>query len=719
MPKRRQSAGRSRESIVGSRASAVDSRRSTVESRQSTVDADCRLPTPTADSRGRVVIERDPSESSTAAASPSSARRASSSTSRADHLRRRPRRRRRRSLTETETASPRDRGAAIESRDGLAGNADGPGAPGHRRVGRRASTSTAIGWHEYSVRRLGRSVPDLAARSRDQGRSRPGRVARAARRRAAGARRGGPRGPDRQRTDAAWLLAQARCARRLDAGRRTASTIALGRRARGGDGTCTRTGRRATIRAVCRVWVDRERARFGAWYEMFPRSAGPDPTRSAHVPRGGSRAARASPTSASTCVYLPPIHPIGRSFRKGRNNSLARRPGRSGKPVGDRLGRRRAHRGRTRARHARRLRRVPRGSRAARPRDRARSRVAVLAGSPLGARAPRVVPPPARRHDQVRREPAEEVPGHLPARLRVRRLARRCGRRCSTSRCSGSSRGVRIFRVDNPHTKTFGVLGVADRRGARARTRDVLFLSEAFTRPSGDALPGQGRVHAVVHLLHLAQHEGGADRLLHRADRRRGARVLPAEPVRQHARHPPRLPAARRPAGVRGAAAARGDARRELRHLQRLRAVRGPARSPAPRSTPTPRSISSASGTGTGPATSRSSSRGSTQIRHSAPALQFDTHAAVPRDRQPADHRVQQDRAPPGSSRGLAASSIVNLDPLHMQHGFVDVRRLRPGDSVTTGPRSARRRTVYTWRGEWNYVRFDPDVRQGHSEDRN
>src|ERR1051325_7734885 len=37
---------------------------------------------------------------------------------------------------------------------------------------------------------------------------------------------------------------------------------------------------RATTSAARRVWVDRERARFGAWYEMFPRSSGPHPTRS-------------------------------------------------------------------------------------------------------------------------------------------------------------------------------------------------------------------------------------------------------------------------------------------------------------------------------------------------------------------------------------------------------------------------------------------------------
>src|SRR5262245_31692773 len=73
---------------------------------------------------------------------------------------------------------------------------------------------------------------------------------------------------------------------------------------------------------VLPVLVDRERARFGAWYEMFPRSAGTDPSRSATF----AEAANMLPYVAAMgfdVLYLPPIHPIGRSFRKGPNNVLA------------------------------------------------------------------------------------------------------------------------------------------------------------------------------------------------------------------------------------------------------------------------------------------------------------------------------------------------------------------------------------------------------------
>ena len=79
------------------------------------------------------------------------------------------------------------------------------------------------------------------------------------------------------------------------------------------------------------VVVDRERARFGAWYEMFPRSAGTDPSRSATF----SEAADMLPYVASMgfdVLYLPPIHPIGRSFRKGPNNTLAAGPNDPGSP---------------------------------------------------------------------------------------------------------------------------------------------------------------------------------------------------------------------------------------------------------------------------------------------------------------------------------------------------------------------------------------------------
>jgi starch synthase (maltosyl-transferring) len=70
--------------------------------------------------------------------------------------------------------------------------------------------------------------------------------------------------------------------------------------------------------------VERERARFGAWYELFPRSFG-----------GFEGVRRQLPRLAELgfdVIYLPPIHPIGHTNRKGRNNSLEAAPGDPGSP---------------------------------------------------------------------------------------------------------------------------------------------------------------------------------------------------------------------------------------------------------------------------------------------------------------------------------------------------------------------------------------------------
>src|SRR5581483_4798922 len=87
----------------------------------------------------------------------------------------------------------------------------------------------------------------------------------------------------------------------------------------------------ATVSPPRRVWVDRERARFGAWYEMFPRSAGADTHRSGTFREAAADLVRIADMGFDV-VYLPPIHPIGVSFRKGRNNTLSAGPDDPGSP---------------------------------------------------------------------------------------------------------------------------------------------------------------------------------------------------------------------------------------------------------------------------------------------------------------------------------------------------------------------------------------------------
>ena len=78
------------------------------------------------------------------------------------------------------------------------------------------------------------------------------------------------------------------------------------------------------------VVVDRERARFAAWYEFFPRS-GVSVDRSATFKEAQAQLTRAAAMGFDV-AYLPPIHPIGRTHRKGRNNTLVAAPGDPGSP---------------------------------------------------------------------------------------------------------------------------------------------------------------------------------------------------------------------------------------------------------------------------------------------------------------------------------------------------------------------------------------------------
>src|SRR5699024_658433 len=86
-----------------------------------------------------------------------------------------------------------------------------------------------------------------------------------------------------------------------------------------------------------RLIVHRRRALYGSWYEFFPRSEG-----ARFDPQGGGWSSGTLRTAARSLdriaamgfdvAYLTPIHPIGTSFRKGRNNSLETQPGDPGSP---------------------------------------------------------------------------------------------------------------------------------------------------------------------------------------------------------------------------------------------------------------------------------------------------------------------------------------------------------------------------------------------------
>jgi starch synthase (maltosyl-transferring) len=88
----------------------------------------------------------------------------------------------------------------------------------------------------------------------------------------------------------------------------------------------------ATLEPAVPIEVDRPRARFGSWYELFPRSWGGLKGVEAQLPRLAEL--------GFDIVYLPPIHPIGHTNRKGRNNALTAGPTDPGSPwaIGDETG---------------------------------------------------------------------------------------------------------------------------------------------------------------------------------------------------------------------------------------------------------------------------------------------------------------------------------------------------------------------------------------------
>ena len=88
---------------------------------------------------------------------------------------------------------------------------------------------------------------------------------------------------------------------------------------------------KATEHPTFMVDVDPVQARFSAWYELFPRSTSPEPGRPGTF-RDAERVLPYVARMGFDILYLPPIHPIGRTQRKGPNNTLAAGPNDPGSP---------------------------------------------------------------------------------------------------------------------------------------------------------------------------------------------------------------------------------------------------------------------------------------------------------------------------------------------------------------------------------------------------
>ena len=86
-----------------------------------------------------------------------------------------------------------------------------------------------------------------------------------------------------------------------------------------------------TYHKVLAVEVERQKALFSTWYEFFPRSASQEPGKHGTFQDCERLLPRIAEMGFDT-IYLPPIHPIGYAFRKGKNNSTTAQPGEPGSP---------------------------------------------------------------------------------------------------------------------------------------------------------------------------------------------------------------------------------------------------------------------------------------------------------------------------------------------------------------------------------------------------
>jgi len=233
-----------------------------------------------------------------------------------------------------------------------------------------------------------------------------------------------------------------------------------------------RTGA-AALTAPLELIVDRERARFGSWYELFPRSFGGLPGVKAVLPE--------LKELGFDVVYLPPIHPIGRKNRKGRNNALVAGPDDPGSPWAIGLEGVGGHE----AVHPElgTLDDVKALTAAARALD---MDIALDFAIQCSADHPWLTEHPEwfnRRPDGTLKY-AENPPKRYQDIYNVNWESpdwRGLWEELRRVVMQWVDCGVKVFRVDNPHTKTFPFWEwlIAE---VHAHDRDVIFLAEAFTR---------------------------------------------------------------------------------------------------------------------------------------------------------------------------------------------------------------------------------------------
>jgi starch synthase (maltosyl-transferring) len=239
---------------------------------------------------------------------------------------------------------------------------------------------------------------------------------------------------------------------------------------------------RTRYRHDLEITVDRPRARFAAWYEIFPRSS----TTPGPVARHGTLADTAArlPRLAELgfdVVYLPPIHPIGRTFRKGKNNSLSAEPDDVGSPwaIGNENG------GHTAIEPA--LGSIEDFDSLVETANRLGLEIALDYALQCSPDHPWVREHPEWFH--IRPDGTIQYAENPPKKYQdIYPLNFWCADRqnlwnaCRDVVAFWIEHGVKTFRVDNPHTKPFAFWEWMIRDIQRDHP-DVVFFAEAFTRP--------------------------------------------------------------------------------------------------------------------------------------------------------------------------------------------------------------------------------------------
>jgi starch synthase (maltosyl-transferring) len=229
-----------------------------------------------------------------------------------------------------------------------------------------------------------------------------------------------------------------------------------------------------------RVLVDRERAGFSSWYEMFPRSAAHAPGQHGTFQDVIDRLPYVAEMGFDV-LYLPPIHPIGTTYRKGRNNAPRATADDVGSPWG--IG---GAEGGHKAIHPE-LGTMDDFRRLVQAADRQGMEVALDVALQCSPDHPYVREHPQwfrHRPDgtiQYAENPPKKYQDIYPFDFETADW-RNLWEELKSIFLYWIEEGVRIFRVDNPHTKPFPFWEWCI-ASIKQEHPDVLFLAEAFTRP--------------------------------------------------------------------------------------------------------------------------------------------------------------------------------------------------------------------------------------------